>query len=199
VDKPAGMLSVPGKGPGKQDCAAARVRRIVPGATGPLVVHRLDMETSGLMVFGLDADAQRSLSAQFEARTVEKCYVALVEGEIAAQCGVIDLPLRPDLARRPFQVPDWWGGRPAVTRWRVLAREGDRTRVRFEPLTGRTHQIRVHAATQRERGGLGHPIIGDMLYGDGTPAPRLMLHAARLSFQDPDGRRRREFESAVPF
>lgn len=198
MDKPAGMLSVPGKGANKQDCVASRVAAMFPGATGPLVVHRLDMETSGLLVLGLDPGAQRSLSAQFEARSVEKAYVALVEGAPAHDAGTITLPLRPDVSNRPIQIVDAAHGRPAVTRWRVLSREVDRTRVEFQPLTGRTHQLRVHAASPGPRGGLGHPIIGDTLYG-GPAAERLMLHAAMLSFLDPDSGRRLEFRSETPF
>ncbi len=198
VDKPSGMLSVPGKGEHKRDCAAARVRRMFPGATGPLVVHRLDMETSGLMVFALDQQAQRELSGQFEARTVGKSYIALVEGEVSGEAGVVDLPLRPDYGNRPYQVVDHLGGRPAVTPWRVVSRDVDRTRVALEPATGRTHQLRVHCAHPE---GLGRAIVGDVLYGrgPGPGAERLMLHAARLSLLEPGTGRRRDFESPAPF
>ncbi len=169
IDKPTGLLSVPGKGPGKEDCAAARVRAwcAAEGMAfgGPLVVHRLDMDTSGLMVFGLDPDAQRELSRQFEAREVEKRYIALVEGIVERDAGMIDAPIRLEPAARPFRVVDEARGQPATTRWRVLAREIDRTRVEFEPLTGRTHQLRVHSALPAPRG-LGHAIVGDVLYGE---------------------------------
>lgn len=199
VDKPSGMLSVPGKGPEKADCAATRVAALFPGASGPLVVHRLDMETSGLLVFGLDPDSQRDLSSQFETRVVEKSYVALLvaagpsDDPLAQESGEVSLPMRGDLERRPLQIIDPENGREAITRWRVLAREIDRIRIRFEPLTGRTHQLRVHAAS-----GLGHPIIGDELYG-GPEAERLMLHAAELAFLEPGTKRRVEFASAPPF
>lgn len=196
VEKPPSVLSVPGKGQDKADCVAARVRALFPGATGPLVVHRLDMETSGLMVFGLDPDSQRELSRQFEDREVEKSYIALLSGPGAgalSDSGRIDLPMRADLERRPLQIIDHEHGRAAVTLWQVLAREVDRVRVRFEPLTGRTHQLRLHAAA-----GLGLPIIGDVLYG-GEPAQRLMLHAASLSFREPRTGRRVEFHSPAPF
>jgi tRNA pseudouridine32 synthase/23S rRNA pseudouridine746 synthase len=199
VDKPPGMLSVPGKGPDKADCVASRVAAIFPAATGPFIVHRLDMETSGLMVLGLDPDAQRELSGQFEARTVEKIYVALVVGILTRDAGTIDLPIRPDPARRPLQVVDPVQGRSAVTGWRALARETDRTRVEFRPITGRTHQIRVHAAAPEPIGGLGSPILGDVLYGSDTPSPRLMLHAALLSFRAPGGVARVEFRSPPAF
>ncbi|MBL9031952.1 MAG: RluA family pseudouridine synthase [Phycisphaerae bacterium] len=192
VDKPAWLLSVPGKA--EPDCVADRVATLFPNATGPLVVHRLDMETSGLLVLGLDPDAQRDLSAQFEARIVEKAYVALLAGDpLPTDRGVIDLPLRPDLDRRPYQIVDPVHGRPARTAWRTLAHEIDRLRIAFEPETGRTHQIRVHAAL-----GLGRPIVGDSLYG-GPPADRLMLHAERLSFLAPGTSRRVEFVSPAPF
>lgn len=196
VNKPAGMLSVPGKGPEKADCAAARVRERFPDATGPLVVHRLDMDTSGLLVFGLTTDAQRALSAQFEARAVDKNYTALVEGAVAPQEGRIDLPIRADIDNRPIQIHDPELGKASVTDYRVLAYETDRTRVLFIPVTGRSHQLRVHAAHPK---GLGHPILGDVLYGDPESAPRLMLHASMLSFNDPVTNRRLWFESPCPF
>jgi tRNA pseudouridine32 synthase / 23S rRNA pseudouridine746 synthase len=188
------MLSVPGKGPDKADCVAARIPALFPQASGPMVVHRLDMETSGLMVLGLDEDAQRDLSRQFETRRVEKAYIALLgDGPPLADQGEINLPLRPDLENRPIQIVDSIHGREATTRWRLLATEVDRLRIRFEPLTGRTHQLRVHAAI-----GLGRPIVGDALYR-GEPAERLMLHAAELSFCEPGSRRRVEFVSTPPF
>jgi len=202
VDKPSWMLSVPGKGPEKSDCVAARVAARFPEARGPLIVHRLDMETSGLMVLGLDTDAQRELSRQFEERVVEKQYTALLSGGPApgtpdplgeADHGEISLPMRADIERRPIQIVDRRQGREAVTRWRVLGREIDRVRVLFEPRTGRTHQLRVHAAA-----GLGRPIVGDTLYG-GESAERLMLHASRLSFLEPGTRTRVEFENRAPF
>lgn len=196
VEKPSGLLSVPGKGEAKRDCVAARVAAMFPHATGPLVVHRLDMETSGLLVLGLDEAAQRDLSGQFERRVVEKAYVALLEGDVAGDEGLVELPIRPDIENRPVQIVDVELGRPAATRWRVLSRETDRTRVRFEPITGRTHQLRVHAAHPR---GLGRPILGDVLYGDPSSAERLMLHAAELSLLDPATGRRLTFRSESPF
>jgi tRNA pseudouridine32 synthase/23S rRNA pseudouridine746 synthase len=196
VDKPAGMLSVPGKGEDKADCAAARVRAMFPGASGPLVVHRLDMDTSGLLIFGLDPDAQRRLSGQFERRTVRKRYVALVDGLVGAEAGVIDALMRADLDRRPVQIIDPVHGRPSLTRWRLVALETDRSRLELEPVTGRTHQLRVHLAHA------GHPILGDVLYGEqprtASLAPRLCLHAASLEFDEPDGGRVR-FESRAGF
>jgi tRNA pseudouridine32 synthase/23S rRNA pseudouridine746 synthase len=193
VDKPTGLLSVPGKGPEKQDCAASRVRAMFPKATGPLVVHRLDMETSGLIVFGLDEDAQRDLSGQFERRETDKKYIAILEGALPQDAGEISLPIRMDVDNRPHQIVDYIHGRAAVTQYRVLSREIDRTRVEFIPLTGRTHQLRVHAAS-----GLLCPIVGDVLYGRPT-GERLMLHACELSFVDPGAGQRIEVSSPVPF
>lgn len=202
VDKPAGMLSVPGKGPENQDCVPARVRALFPGATGPLVVHRLDMDTSGLLVLGLDEEAQRVLSRQFELRQVDKHYTALVAGLVGAEGGAIDLPVRPDFTNRPYQVADPAHDKPATTTWSVLALETDRTRLRLVPITGRTHQLRVHCAHPAPAG-LGHPIIGDVLYGPqpetGSSGPRLMLHAESLTINDPATGQRRVFESPPPF
>jgi tRNA pseudouridine32 synthase/23S rRNA pseudouridine746 synthase len=194
VNKPAGMLSVPGKAAHNKDCVVARVRQALPAARGPIVVHRLDMDTSGLLVLALDEEAQRDLSRQFEERTVEKAYEALLEGRLAGASGVIDAPMRADLERRPVQIVDHEQGRPSRTEWRVLGYEPGRTRVTLRPTTGRTHQLRVHVAH------VGHPIVGDVLYGRAErEAGRLMLHATRLVFNEPVGGERVEFRSAAPF
>lgn len=201
VEKPSGVLSVPGIGPEKADCVVSRIHallgrigRVEPGlAPGQLIVHRLDMDTSGLMVVALTREAQRELSGQFEARIPEKRYIALVAGIVEREEGRIDLPMRLDVENRPYQIVDHVQGRPASTYFRVLAREVDRTRIEFRPVTGRTHQLRVHA-----RYGLGTPILGDPLYGD-APAERLMLHAAYLSFLVPGGVTRLEYHSPPPF
>lgn len=188
VNKPAGLLSVPGKGEEHQDCVASRVRAMYPGATGPLTVHRLDMDTSGLIVVALDSESHRALSRQFESREVEKRYIAVVAGVVAGESGTIDVPLRPDLTNRPYQVVDPEHNREAVTAWRVLEREQDRTRLELVPHTGRTHQLRVHCAHAAPVG-LGHPILGDVLYGPqpstGNAAERLLLHASELLLTDP--------------
>jgi tRNA pseudouridine32 synthase / 23S rRNA pseudouridine746 synthase len=197
IDKPPGLLSVPGKGEANRDCASERLRTLIPAATGPVVVHRLDMDTSGLLVLALDPDAQRNLSMQFEARTVAKRYIALVDGVLPAESGVIDVPMRADIDRRPVQIVDTRDGRPSLTRWRLLSVEMGRSRLELEPLTGRTHQLRVHLAH------IGHPILGDVLYGprrfhaDG--ADRLCLHAAMLEFDEPGSGARVRFESRPPF
>ncbi|MGH7132508.1 MAG: RluA family pseudouridine synthase [Phycisphaerales bacterium] len=193
VEKPARVLSVPGKGAEKQACVASWVRGRFPAATGPLVVHRLDMDTSGLMVLALDAEAQRDLSRQFEERRTEKAYVAVVSGRVEGEAGEISAPMRLDVERRPVQIIDAVQGREAVTRWRVIDREGKTTRLRLEPVTGRTHQLRLHCAH------IGHPILGDVLYGDGNSAERLMLHAAELAFQEPSGGAMVRVESRAPF
>jgi tRNA pseudouridine32 synthase / 23S rRNA pseudouridine746 synthase len=203
INKPSGLLSVPGKA--IADCVAARVQAHFPNATGPLIVHRLDMETSGLMVFGLDAAAQRDLSMQFERRSVEKNYVAVLAGNIERDEGEITLPIRADLSRRPIQIVDFVQGSPSVTRYRVLSRDETRrtTRVEFTPLTGRSHQLRLHSAAPREidgkPGGLGCPILGDPLYGDKDAASRLLLHASRLAFDEPGTGLRVRFECEAEF
>ncbi|MFN4115183.1 MAG: RluA family pseudouridine synthase [Inhella sp.] len=171
VDKPAGLLSVPGRGEDKQDCAWARVRAQFPEA---LVVHRLDQATSGLLLLARGPVAQRSLSRLFEQRQVVKHYLAEVWGEIAEAQGEIGLPLAADWPNRPRQQVDHERGRPSLTRWRRLSTTGDRSRLLLEPLTGRAHQLRVHCLA------IGHPIVGDALYDPKRPSTRLMLHATEL-------------------
>lgn len=194
VDKMPDFLSVPGRGPELGDCVVARVRQLYPEANGALAAHRLDMETSGLMVLGLTPEAHRHLSLQFEQRRVHKAYVALVEGQVAADTGHIELAFRVDLDDRPRQILDPIHGKLGITDWEVVERGPEWTRIRFMPHTGRTHQLRVHAAHHE---GLGHPIIGDRLYG--TPAERLMLHSTCLAFHHPVDETWLEFEIPVPF
>ncbi len=201
VDKPAGLLAVPGRGADKADCLSARVQAAWPGA---LVVHRLDMATSGLMVFARHAQAQRRLGHAFATRAVDKRYVAVVEGVPqaapvdAAGWSAIDLPLAADWPRRPLQKVDDVHGKPSTTRWRLLAQvDGGRAaRLELAPLTGRTHQLRVHLQA------IGHPILGDALYAGAaaqTRAPRLLLHAAALALVQPMRGTPLRFDSAVPF
>jgi tRNA pseudouridine32 synthase/23S rRNA pseudouridine746 synthase len=203
LEKPSGLLAVPGRGPDLQDCLARRVQELFPTA---LVVHRLDRDTSGLMLMALDADAQRDLSRQFEQRQVKKHYHCIVRGVPEHSSGLIDQPIARDPARPPRYRIDHETGRPSQTRWRVLERLGDRARLDrarldVEPITGRSHQIRLHLAT------LGHPILGDPLYGDDeTPAdceaslaPRLLLHATLLAVTHPADGRRVEWRSTCPF
>ncbi|NAZ37660.1 RluA family pseudouridine synthase [Rubellimicrobium sp. CFH 75288] len=191
VDKPPGLLSVPGRGEHLADCLIARLRRVFPTV---LLVHRLDRDTSGVMVFALTPQAQRHLGWQFEERRVRKTYLARLWGETAQAEGVVDLPLRVDWPNRPRQIvaPD---GRPALTRWTALRRGGGETRVRLLPETGRSHQLRVHMAA------IGHPILGDPFYAEGPARdfPRLMLHAETLGFRHPDGGRPVRFRAPVPF
>ncbi|HEY0955661.1 MAG TPA: pseudouridine synthase [Roseateles sp.] len=171
VDKPAGLLSVPGRT--EPDCASARVQALYPDA---LVVHRLDQATSGLLLFARGTVAQRELSADFAERRVGKLYVAVVAG-ILEGGGLIDLPLAADWPKRPRQQVDHERGKPSQTRWRVLGHTGPHTRVALEPLTGRSHQLRVHMAS------LGHAIVGDALYAApdiAAASPRLLLHASEL-------------------
>ena len=179
VDKPAGLLSVPGR---ETDAPSvlSLMRSRLPQAEGPLVVHRLDMDTSGLMLIAKTADVHRRLQALFETRAVEKEYIALLQGTVAADSGLIDLPLGPSPHHRPCQEVRAPHAKPAQTLYEVLERREGRTLVRFRPLTGRTHQLRVHAAHAE---GLGCPIVGDPLYG--TPADRLYLHARSLRFVHP--------------
>jgi tRNA pseudouridine32 synthase / 23S rRNA pseudouridine746 synthase len=195
VNKPAGLLSVPGKGPANQDCVASRARAMFPAAIGPLIVHRLDMDTSGLLVLGLTPQAQRDLSKQFEQRTTSKAYIAVVAGIIEADAGEVSLPIRTDIDDRPRQIVDFTHGKPSITRFAVLARDASpRTRLRLVPITGRTHQLRVHCAA-----GLHTPIVGDPLYGDRALAPRMLLHAAELAFNHPATGERIELQVAPDF
>ncbi len=192
VAKPCGLLSVPGRGGALRDSVLARVRARDPDATGPLVVHRLDLDTSGVLLIARDPATHTALQAQFARREVTKRYIAWLDGELAAETGTIDLPLRVDLDDRPRQLVDPAHGKPAVTTYRVLARAGGRTRVELSPRTGRTHQLRVHCAV-----GLGAPITGDRLYG--TPADRLELHAESLAFLHPRTGERVEVRWPAPF
>lgn len=191
VNKPAGLLSVPGKGEDLADCLLARVQTVYPTA---LLVHRLDRDTSGVMVFALTPAAQRHLGLQFERRQVKKVYVARVAGILAQDRGQVDLPLAVDWPNRPRQRVDRGAGRHAITDWRVLRRGPDETRLRLMPLTGRSHQLRLHC---RE---MGHPILGDPLYSEGAAAwERMMLHAETLQLRHPDGGRGMRFRAGVPF
>jgi tRNA pseudouridine32 synthase/23S rRNA pseudouridine746 synthase len=195
VRKPAGLLSVPGRGPQHADCVAARVQGRYPEA---LIVHRLDMATSGLLVMARNADAHRRLSRAFADRLVDKRYVAVVAGRMTGDHGEVALPLICDWPNRPRQMVDHARGKPSLTRWQVLSRDtaAGTTRVALEPVTGRSHQLRVHLLA------LGHPIVGDELYAPPLwqqAAPRLLLHACRLSLPHPDDDRVLTLEDEVPF
>ncbi len=195
LDKPAGLLCVPGRGPGKQDCLSARALQHWPQA---LVVHRLDMATSGLLLMALDPRTQRALGDAFATRQVAKRYEAIVDGVLpeSQEWSVIDAPLAADWPRRPLQKVDA-AGKPSFTRWRVMRSMPERgaSHLLLEPLSGRSHQLRVHLAS------IGHPILGDALYASEDVqrrAPRLLLHASALGFAHPVTRQRMQLESAVP-
>jgi tRNA pseudouridine32 synthase/23S rRNA pseudouridine746 synthase len=200
LDKPAGLLCVPGRGADKQDCLAARVQAVLPDA---LVVHRLDTATSGLWLMARGAQVQRILSDAFAKRQVSKRYVAVVAGRLevslpAGDWALIDLPIAADWPNRPLRIIDAEHGKPSQTRWRVLAYDpqADSTRVELEPITGRSHQLRVHLQA------LGHPILGDALYAQPdvqARAPRLLLHASELRFAHPATGQVLAFSSPAPF
>ncbi len=192
VNKPSGLLSVPGKGPDLTDCLIARVQAAFPTA---LLVHRLDRDTSGVMIFALTPHAQRHLGLQFEKRMTKKTYVARVWGEMTEKTGTVDLPLIVDWPNRPKQMVCHDTGKPAQTDWRVIrARDGE-SRVRLMPKTGRSHQLRVHMLA------LGHPILGDPFYATGPARehPRLMLHSETLQFRHPDGGKGMRITAKCPF
>lgn len=207
LDKPSGLLAVPGRGPDKQDCLSARVQALWPDA---LVVHRLDMATSGLVLMARGLEAQRRLSLAFEKRRVYKRYMAIVTGELVNPqpdngWNTIDLPLLLDWLNRPRSIVNHETGKPSKTRWRLAHAEapnthasdiGITTRVELEPVTGRSHQLRVHLQA------IGHPIVGDPLYAKPSQAlvaDRLMLHAQALAFPHPEHGATMRFESACPF
>lgn len=198
INKPGGMLAVPGRGPEKQDCVAARLRCLFPDMIKQPAVHRLDMYTSGLMVFAVTAGAHRFLSRQFERRLVVKKYIAVVEGILEEISGEIYLPFRLDPDNRPLQVYDPVHGKMGITSWRRIKTTETTTQIEFTPLTGRTHQLRVHAAHPRPMG-LGAPIVGDSLYGSGKEGDQMMLHATLLRFVHPETTKTLEFRTVPPF
>ena len=199
IEKPAGMRSVPGRGPDARDSIQSRIPQTFPWADGGIMPHRLDIETSGLMVVAMTKRVLRGLSRQFQQRKIGKSYEAILDGTLEEEKGVVDLPLRVDWDHRPRQIVCHREGRSARTLWRVISRHEGTTRVEFRPETGRTHQLRVHAATPSDQGGIGAPILGDTLYGDPESADRMHLHASRLSFFDPSLGRPMRFRSRPPF
>nr|WP_321259212.1 RluA family pseudouridine synthase [uncultured Pseudodesulfovibrio sp.] len=196
VNKPSGLLSVPGKGEAHQDCVVSRVRELYPNCIEQPSVHRLDQDTSGLLVLALTVDAHRTLSKQFMDRLVGKRYIALLDGVVEEQAGTIELKFRLDPDNRPHQVYDPVKGKNGITRWRKLGVENGQTRVEFKPHTGRTHQLRLHSSHEK---GLGFPIVGDRLYGTGTGPGQLKLHASTLRFRHPVSMKPMEFITAAPF
>lgn len=193
VDKPSGLLSVPGKAAHHADCIEKRAQERYPGAR---IVHRLDMDTSGVMVLAMNAAAHRHLGLQFERRKTLKTYVAEIWGHPLEAEGEVDLPLVCDWPNRPKQMVSHEHGRPALTRWQVIERGEATTRVRLFPHTGRSHQLRVHMLA------IGHPIIGDRFYAEGealAASGRLALHAESLELHHPSGGQRVRFAAACPF
>tara|TARA_B110000240_G_scaffold120105_1_gene134306 strand:- start:92 stop:748 length:657 start_codon:yes stop_codon:yes gene_type:complete len=192
VNKPSGLLSVPGRGALLADCLITRIQSEYPTA---LLVHRLDRDTSGVMVFALSPNAQRHLGLQFEKRQTKKTYVARVWGQIKADTGTVDLPIIVDWPNRPKQMICHETGRAAVTDWQVINRNRGETRVKLSPKTGRSHQLRIHMLA------LGHPILGDPFYGtpESQEATRLMLHSHRLRLRHPDGGEMMDFRAKLPF
>jgi tRNA pseudouridine32 synthase / 23S rRNA pseudouridine746 synthase len=196
INKPGGLLAVPGRGPEKQDCAAHRLRRLFPGMICQPAVHRLDMATSGLMVFAVTTGAQKNLNQQFAQRLVDKGYLAVVHGIVATPGGTINLPHRLDPVNRPRQIYDPVHGKSSLSLWRRIAIEGDCSRIAWKPITGRTHQLRVHAAHPL---GLGAAIVGDSIYGTGREGGKMLLHATTLGFCHPKTGEPLRFISPPPF
>ena len=193
LDKQSGLLSVPGKEPALFDCLESRARKQFPTAS---TIHRLDKDTSGIVVMGLNKPAHAKIGKQFEDRSAKKSYVARVWGHVAGESGTIDLPIGGDWERKPRQRIDPVHGRPSQTDWEVIAREDNATRVRLYPRTGRTHQLRVHMLA------LGHPMLGDNFYAEGEvldAAPRLQLHAEELEFAHPETGQKCRFVVPCPF
>lgn len=192
ANKPAGLLSVPGKLEGRDDCLVSRLQA---AHWDTLLVHRLDCDTSGVMIFARTKQAQGFLGQEFEKRRAKKTYIARVAGEMAADSGHVDLPLGADWPNRPRQMVSHEHGRPAQTDWQVIGRSPGETRVRLSPLTGRSHQLRVHMLA------LGHPILGDPIYATGAARdyPRLMLHAETLALHHPATGEWVEFTAPCPF
>jgi tRNA pseudouridine32 synthase/23S rRNA pseudouridine746 synthase len=196
VNKPAGLLSVPGRLSVSQDSVLSRLRHLLPDGIFVNTVHRLDQDTSGILMLARDGQTYRQLSRQFQQRLVSKVYEAVLCGIVTTDQGVIELPLWGDPQNRPYQQVNWQYGKQSVTSFRVMAKEGNYTRVEFMPLTGRTHQLRVHAADPR---GLDIPILGDRLYGFLAPASRLHLHARELCFEHPHLRTTIHIQAKTPF
>lgn len=196
VNKPGGLLSVPGKGPENKDCVSSRLQTHFPDMIEQPAVHRLDMYTSGLMVYAISKEAHRNLSIQFQDKKVHKQYTAVLEGIVEEPSGEIQLHFRLDVDNRPLQIYDPLQGKLGITRWKVLSIDNGQTRIEFTPLTGRTHQLRIHAAHEK---GLGCPILGDSFYGSGNDGDEMFLHATELSFSHPLTGEKMFFRSEPPF
>jgi tRNA pseudouridine32 synthase / 23S rRNA pseudouridine746 synthase len=196
INKPPGLLSVPGRYRDRQDSVLSRLRHLLPDGEKLIAVHRLDQDTSGILLLARDEQTYRQLSQQFQQREVRKVYEAMLAGSLTIESGVIELPLWGNPEHRPYQQVNWQYGKPSVTRFQVVVKEGNYTRVEMIPLTGRTHQLRVHAA---DRSGLGIPILGDRLYGCDVAASRLHLHARELCLLHPQQGKALYLEAKTPF
>ncbi len=196
VNKPSGLLSIPGRGIEKLDSVTTRLKQMYPHCIEQPAAHRLDMDTSGLMVLAFAAEGHRNLSMQFQEREVYKRYIAVLDGVLDADSGRIELPFRLDTDNRPLQIYDKEHGKMGVTDWRTIEVSDGLTRVEFEPLTGRTHQLRVHSAHEK---GLGVPILGDLFYGSGPFYCELQLHATELRFKHPSTGEMMDFVSEPNF
>ena len=192
IDKPSLLLSVPGRHPLNHDCLLSRLGHRYPGV---IAVHRLDLDTSGIMVVPRHSESLSALARQFQERRIDKTYIARVSGIVERDWGEVDLPLTADWPNRPLQKVCHESGKSALTRWRVLSRESDSTLMELTPITGRSHQLRIH---MRE---IGHPILGCDFYASKDAlqaAPRLLLHATRIRFQHPRSRQWLQGYSAIP-
>lgn len=196
VEKPGGLLAVPGRDPENQDCVSSRIQDKFANCIPQPAVHRLDMDTSGLMVLAFTKEAHRNISIQFQERLVKKIYIALLDGLVINDSGEIRLPFRLDVDNRPRQIYDPIQGKIGLSKWQKVNEKSGKTRIQFTPITGRTHQLRVHAAHPL---GLGCPIVGDPLYGRGKSGEQMMLHAFSLRFKHPQTGKEMTFESIVPF
>lgn len=194
VNKPSGLLSVPGRGEDKQDCLISRVQSLYPDA---LIVHRLDMPTSGILLLARNSETHRQLSNQFQNREVSKQYTAIVAGIIEKQSGKVDLPLITDWPNRPRQKVDFEDGKPSLTHYEVISKnkEDNTTRIKLKPITGRSHQLRVHMLS------IGHIIVGDALYSEneGLDNQRLLLHANKIEFTHPQSQQKIIIDCPCPF
>jgi tRNA pseudouridine32 synthase/23S rRNA pseudouridine746 synthase len=196
VNKPGGVLAVPGRGPDKQDCVVNRAKKMFPNIIQQPAVHRLDMYTSGIMLLAKNSASHRNLSKQFEQRIVHKEYIAVLDGVVKEDAGVIDLRFRLDTENRPHQIFDPEQGKQGISHWQKICDKKGQSYIRFFPLTGRTHQLRLHASHPL---GLGIPIVGDSLYGNGNDGDKMFLHACKISFLHPISNERIQFVSKADF
>ncbi len=196
INKPGGLLSIPGRTPDLFDSVSTRLIAMFPDTINQPSVHRLDMDTSGVMVFARTEESHRNLSKQFRDHTVQKKYIALLDGRVEESEGKVELSFRLDIENRPHQIYDAQFGKTGITHWRRIGYEAGYTRVEFVPVTGRTHQLRLHASHNL---GLGCPLVGDRLYSGKDVSGRLCLHAFYLAFNDPRIGKKVEFSSSVPF